>query len=291
MKRAIAFLMVLALVAALSGCGAKDDTQTAASPAPDQVNGVFTPLDPADDDLDDSLTSQTDFSSSASPDPQSPSDGLDMETGEDDVSLEDTPDVAEPLDDGDDPLEEEPAAAATPAPVSTPAPVVGLAIKDYEYQTYTSTDLSLSLEYPSHWIVDDQTSTSTITFTEPVNSGVPMRLALTVKGYEDKLTNAQAKKEFTDYFTNIKTEGGYEKFKKGTVDTNMSFMNRRGWGCQYKAQLNGGIIRGYVVMTNVEQSKQVVVLHFSAPKNKYNKNSRSMFQKVLFSVKRLVNNT
>ena len=68
-------------------------------------------------------------------------------------------------------------------------------------------------------------------------------------------------------------------------------MNRRGWGCQYKAQLNGGIIRGYVVMTNVEQSKQVVVLHFSAPKNKYNKNSRSMFQKVLFSVKRLVNNT
>ena len=57
MKRAIAFLMALTLVAAaLSGCGAKDDPQTTSSPAPDQATGVFTPLDPNDDNLDDSLT-------------------------------------------------------------------------------------------------------------------------------------------------------------------------------------------------------------------------------------------
>ena len=290
MKRAIAFLMALTLVAAaLSGCGAKDDPQTTSSPAPDQATGVFTPLDPNDDNLDDSLTAAPTVSPSASINPADTTgdaleDGLSLEDGDNAMGLDGLDDWDEPLTEDEDPL-------STAAPTATPAPVVGLAIKDYQYETYTSSGMGLSLEYPSHWIVDDQTSTSTLTFTEPVNSGVPMRLALTVKGYEDTLTNAQAKKEFTDYFTNIKTEGGYEKFKKGTVDTNMSFMNRRGWGCQYKAQLNGGIIRGYVVMTNVEQSKQVVVLHFSAPKNKYNKNSRSMFQKVLFSVKRLVNNT
>ena len=47
MKRAIAFLMALTLVAAaLSGCGAKDDPQTTSSPAPDQATGVFTPWTP-----------------------------------------------------------------------------------------------------------------------------------------------------------------------------------------------------------------------------------------------------
>lgn len=289
MKRAIAFLMALTLVAAaLSGCGAKDDPQTTDTTTSDQATGVFTPLDPNDDNLDDSLTADPAASPSASAAPvtsaDTTGDDLDGDLGLDDDALG--------LDDWDEPLaEDEDPLSTTPVPTATPAPVVGLAIKDYQYETYTSSGMGLSLEYPSHWIVDDQTSTTTLTFTEPVNSGVPMRLALTVKSYEGTLSTAQAKTEFTDYFANIKNEGGYEKFQKGTVDTKMSFMNRRAWGCQYKAQLSSGIIRGYVVMTNVEQSKQVVVLHFSAPKNKYNKNSRSMFQKVLFSVKRLVSDS
>ena len=73
MKRAIAFLMALTLVAAaLSGCGAKDDPQTTSSPAPDQATGVFTPLDPNDDNLDDSLTAAPTVSPSASINPPIP---------------------------------------------------------------------------------------------------------------------------------------------------------------------------------------------------------------------------
>lgn len=273
MKKTIALVMALALMLALAGCGPKDDPQNNPSPAPDQ-NGVFSPLDPNDNNLDDSLATGT----AAPVSTQTPSAGLpglddplDLNGGED-----------EPLDNPDD----DPLASATPVPTPTKAPVVGLAIKDYQYETYTDEAMGLSLKYPSHWSMD--ATSNTVSFEEPVTSGVPMRLALSVKSYDDKLSTAQAKQEFTDYLNAIK--GGYNKFQKGKVDTKVSFMNRRAWNCQYKAQQDGPIIRGYVIMCNVEQSKQIVVLHFSAPKDKYNKTSRKMFQQVMFSVTRLTSN-
>ena len=272
-KKTIALVMALVLMLALAGCGPKDDPQNNPSPAPDQ-NGVFSPLDPNDNNLDDNLDDKL-LTGSPAPTQTSPA-TLPGVTGPQGTGGD------EPLGDPDD----DPLSAATPAPTPTLAPVIGLAIKDYQYETYTDEALGLSLKYPSHWTVD--ATSNTVSFEEPVSSGVPMRLALSVKSYEDKLSTAQAKQEFTDYLNAIK--GGYSKFQKGKVDTKVSFMNRRACNCQYQAQHDGPIIRGYVIMCNVEQSKQIVVLHFSAPKDKYNKTSRKMFQQVMFSVTRLTGN-
>lgn len=273
MKKGIALVMVLALVLALAGCGAREDAQTNSSPAPDQ-NGVLSPLSPDDANLDDNLDDNPTGLPAAAPQDQVGADEPTDQFGD------------EPLDglDGADDLDEDPLSAPTPTPAPTSAPVVGLALKDYQYETYNYTDMGISMEYPSHWTIDE-TGDNTVSFTEPVNSGIAMRLALSVKGYEDKLATAQAKQEFNNYLNTIKAS--YDKFQKGKIDTKGNFMNRRAWACTYKAQQNGTIVRGYVIMTNVEASKQIVVLHFSAPKNKYNKNSRSMYQKVMYSVKRL----
>lgn len=294
-KKALLLLMVLLLAVLLSGCGSKDS-----SVEPDEGN-LFTPLTEVDNSISEIPDEVT-----ATPLPM-PQDDMLSDVADDDLSGQidepisdlkvddaDFSNFEEPADDGSEQEKgttEEAESAQNQTGESeeavepSPAPVVDIPVKKYQYETYTDEALGYTMKYPSHWIVES--GINTVTFTEPVSSGAPMRLAISVKSYDEKLSNAEAKQEFIDYFTTIKDS--YVKFAKGKFNNKQAFINRRAWACLYKAkQADGEVVNGYVTMANVTDSNQIVALHFSCSKQDYNKETRAMFKKLMYAVKRIV---
>lgn len=292
MKKTIVLMFVLLLALTLSACGNKE------APKPEADPNLFTGIAVQDDNLDDSLSPLPEADESDSglqpiilteePEEKDP-EASTIEEEEPEVSLRD--------DTSETPIEEEEPEGSDPAPVtkggkeaesveqSTASGVVpNVPIKNYEYLEYTNEEMGFSCKYPSHWTVE--TSANTFTFTQPVATGIPMRLAISVKPYEGKLTGAQIKKEFTNYLTTIKDS--YDKFAKGKFNSKQSFINRRAWACLYKAQSEGKNLNGYVTMTSIEESKQIVALHFSCSKKDYNKETQNMFKTLMYSVQRIM---
>lgn len=291
MKKTIVLMFVLLLALTLSACGNKE------APKPEADPNLFTGIAVQDDNLDDSLSPLPEADESDSglqpiilteepeeKDPEAP-----IEEEEPDVSVEEdtlTASIGEEEPEGSDPaLVMKGGEEAEPVVQSTGSGVVpNVPIKNYEYLEYTNEEMGFSCKYPSHWTVE--TSANTFTFTQPVATGIPMRLAISVKPYEGKLTGAQIKKEFTNYLTTIKDS--YDKFAKGKFNSKQSFINRRAWACLYKAQAEGKNLNGYVTMTSIEESKQIVALHFSCSKKDYNKETQNMFKTLMYSVQRIM---
>lgn len=279
MKRVGALLMALIIALMLSGCGGGNDPvatspsptiDPAASPDPLASPGVTSdPLKDLADPLDD-------FADDGALDAPDDGDGADE-------------DLSDLIDDGSDPMgaDEDPSAIGTPTPTpsATPGkstPAAEIKPKDYVLTTYVDDALGLSIDYPEHWAVD-ASSASTLSFTEPTEAGKnPMRFALTVKTFDqDKLTAADQKKLFKDYVNNLKSD--YTGFKVADPNNKTPFINRTALNVTYLAKQNKATIKGYVIMTAIPESKQIVALHFSAPQAKY-KAASAFFKKTLYSV-------
>lgn len=288
MKKTIVLMLVLLLALTLSACSKKE------APKPETDSNLFTSITVQDDNLDDSLSPPPEADESDSglqpivlteeSEEEDPEALFEEEEFEEyvDEEMPEAP-IGEEDPDGRDPasvtdMEEESVEQGTES-----GAVPNVPIKKYEYLEYTSDELGFSCKYPSHWTVEE--GANTFTFTQPVNTGIPMRLAISVKSYEGKLTTAQIKKEFTNYLTTIKDS--YDKFAKGKFNSKQSFINRRAWACLYKAQSEGKNLNGYVTMTSIEESKQIVALHFSCAKKDYNKETQSMFKTLMYSVQRI----
>ena len=284
MKNFRVMLLALMVVVLLCGCGNRNDAQTDGS--------AQTHVDPlATDPLADfSAEPETGATTVTVPVIDDEEDENISEDNENDLDLSDLVDDDNTDDLDDDSDTDDDSAEDDDKPETPVAPVTNVKIADYVLEEYSNESLGYNVKYPSHWTTDlslasSATGTSTLTFTEPVEDGkVPMRLALSVKPYEDKLNTKAQKKEFQDYGKVIKQN--YSAFKATKPNNTLTFINRSSLSSTYRAKSGSQMMRGFFIMTNVAPHKQIVALHYSGPQGKY-KNAKKFFTSVLYSVEPL----
>ncbi|MEF9973448.1 MAG: hypothetical protein RSJ41_02310 [Clostridia bacterium] len=279
MKKICSWILLLALALTLTACGNNKDPKIAVDPSLMPELDVAETAAPTLDPLADPLAKpDTDW-----PDPLSDSSDDPLSDSLDDPLADPLGEINPTNDDFNLNLNDDQDAAptATPVPTASAAPAKDVPVKDYVMVDYTDDALGITLKVPQHWTVES--GTNTVTFVEPVSDGkLPMRLAITVKTYSDeKLTNAQQKKEFNGFLNVIKDS--YDKFKKGKSTNKLVFMNRSALSCNYMAKQDGANIKGFVIMGNVARTKQIVAMHFSAPQAKF-KSSAAFRKTILYSV-------